>query len=233
MRLSLLVMCAMLTWGSLSAQTFQPEHRIILGINGGMNITSLPRWSKYTGTNSTWNPYVSVKAHYTLSDRFEIGIDINGSPWKTYDRSWHIIGPENQSYGDQKVTYNYADVAISILPQFNVKFPIFSPYRFFNKGDIYAGVSFGPVFTINDGGTTYKFYNQIQYASKVNMGPGTGFVAGVQVGYTHYFSDLFGLNAEFAPKYANVHTNDARFAGANSHYMLFSYPFTLGLRFRL
>lgn len=233
MRLSLLVTCALLTWGSLSAQTFQPEHRFILGIDGGVSTTSIPRWTKYTGTNATWAPYASIKADYTLSDRFEIGVDVGGTTWKTYDRSWHIIGPENQSYGDQKVTYNFADAALHITPHANILFPIYSPYRYFNKADIYAGVSFGAVFTINDGGTIYKSYNGVPYASQVNMAAGTGFVAGVQVGYTHYFSDLFGLNAEFAPKYANVTTNDRRFGDANRHYMLFSFPFTIGVRFRL
>ena len=79
MRLSLLVSCAMLTWGTLSAQTFQPEHRIIFGVNGGISTTSIPRFSEYTGTTTTWAPDVSIKAHYTLNDHFEIGIDVGGT----------------------------------------------------------------------------------------------------------------------------------------------------------
>lgn len=233
MRLSLLVACALLTCGTLSARTFQPTHRLILGLNGGISTTSIPRFSTYTGTTSRWAPFVSVKAHYTLNDHFEIGLDVGGTSWKTYDRSWHIIGPENQSYGDQKVTYNFADAAFHVTPQFNVLFPIFSEYRYFNKANIYAGVSFGPVFTVNDGGVIYKSYSGVQYASQINMAAGTGFIAGVQVGYTHYISDLLGFNAEFAPKYANVKTVDPRYGGGNQHYMLFSFPFTVGLRFRL
>ncbi len=233
MRLSILVACALLTCGALSARTFQPTHRFILGINGGISTTSIPKFSKYTGTNSTWAPYVSIKADYTLSDHFEIGIDAGGTRWKTYDRSWHIIGPENQSYGDQKVTYNFADAAIHIAPRFNVLFPLYSQYRYFNKATIYAGGTFGAVFTINDGGIIYKTTNGTQYTSQVNMAAGTGFIAGVQVGYTHYFSDLFGVNAEFAPKYANVKTVDPRYGGGNEHYMMFYFPFTVGLRFRL
>ena len=112
-------------------------------------------------------------------------------------------------------------------------FPIFSEYRYFNKANVYAGVSFGALFTVNDGGIIYKSESGLQYTSQVNMAAGTGFVAGVQVGYTHYLSDLFGFNAEFAPKYANVKTVDPRYGGSNQHYMLFYFPFTLGLRFRL
>ena len=233
MRLSLLVSCALLTCGTLSAQTFQPIHRFTLGINGGISTTSIPKFSKYTGTTTTYSPDVSVKAHYSLSDHFEIGLDVGGTSWKTYDRSWHLIGPENQSFGDKKVTYNFATAAFNLTPEFNVIFPIFSDYRYFNKANIYAGGSFGAIFTVNDGGNIYKFENGLQYTSQVNMAPGTGFVAGVQVGYTHYLSDLFGLNVEFAPKYVNVHTVDSRYAAGNEHYMLFYFPLTVGLRFRL
>ena len=233
MRLSLLVTCALLACGTLSAQTYQPEHRVIFGLNGGVSTTSIPMMSKYTGTTATWAPDVSIKAHYTLNDHFEVGIDVGGTQWKVYDRSWHIIGPEYQSYGDQKVTYMFANTALNITPQFNVLFPIYGQYRLYNKANIYVGGSFGALFTINDGGITYKNYNGVQYASQVDMAPGTGFVAGVQVGYTHYITDLFGLNAEFAPKYANVKTVDPRYAGGNQHFSLFYFPFTVGLRFRL
>ncbi|HXS38246.1 MAG TPA: hypothetical protein VN721_16200 [Flavipsychrobacter sp.] len=228
MRTFVLTALALLFAGSMYAQNFE------VGVNGGVSTSSIPGGTPDKGDKTTWNYQASARLLYSINENWQVGGDIAGTKWQT-TAQWPLTGAFGQKIGSQKVTYSFGSPALTICAQLNRVIPFYSKINLdFIQSQVYFGVSAGGVITVNDGRANYSTLptEKFQYTSNFNYADGKGYVVGVQVGYSYFFTEHFGLNVEVAPRYASVYTSDGRFGHADDHYHLFYYYGTLGLRFR-
>ena len=226
------------TAGSLSAQNFPPDYRFEIGVNGGMSANTIPKGpaSSYQGTKGSWAPEFSVRGDYNISQYLQVGIDLGFTNWTT-TANWTAYNAYGENVPAREVKFVLAKPAISFAAQVNGMIPFFSRYKEYNKANIYYGATIGIITTINDGSIAYSQYNempgsQYTYASQYNYGNGIGYVAGLQVGFSYFITQRWGINAELAGRYADVGTTDTHYGHENSRYNLFYFPCTVGIRYR-
>jgi hypothetical protein len=224
---------------SVSAQSFRPDFPLEFGIYGGLGGSTIPTGpaSQYTGGKSVWNGTYGATFDYNLSDNLQVGGEVNVAKWSS-TANWNQSYTFGQTLEQKKVTFNIANPALSFMAHFNYMMPEYSSYKEYIKGNFYYGISLGLIASVNDGSIAYTAYNDAPaptytYVSQYNYGMGIGFTAGVQVGYTYYATEHFGINLQVAGRYATVGTNDVKYAHENSNYHLFYFPCTIGIHYRI
>ncbi len=230
---------ALLGTVSLKAQTYQELNRFELGLNIGAATTSLPKESLYRGTSTYYEPFMGLRALYTIKEYFQVGFEVNNTKWSTTDDNVPITGLYNQPVRTDTLTYVFAKNAVSFLFHANAIIPLFRNYRYDNVANVHLGISGGPVKTFNDGAITTKDYTNtnndsttLTYMSQYNFQRGSGWAFGFQVGYTHYIKDHVGIGVEYAPRFYRVRTWDATMAGRNSEFTLWAHAISLSIRYR-
>lgn len=223
---------------SLFTISFLAAHaqKFEVGINGGASNPVRVNESQYSGHNGKWKLNTGINFHYNLNSHFQIGGDVSMTQWeRTAD--WNLYAPGDQYLGTREVSYLLAKRAYSATLRFNYVIPFYPKYDDFIRSSVYFGVSLGGVVTSGNGAIEYSRYNpntpaEYSYVSRYNFERGYGSTIGAQVGYTYYFSQLLGLNVEFAPKIAWVKTIDSHYAYANDTYNVLQLPVTVGIRLR-
>lgn len=238
MRSLLLSFVCILFTGSAFAQIFPPDYRIELGINGGASYASLPNGTadQYSGTKPKVAPDASIRFNYNLSEFWQVGADLSATKWES-TAMWPLTDIYGQQLQPQKVTIVMASPAIAFDIHLNRMVPFYSRYKEYNKANFYYGVALGLVNTVNDGSIATSTYGQAPdagytYTSKYDYGYGIGWEAGVQVGFSYYITQQFGVNIELAGRYTDVGTNETRYDHANARYNMFYYPCNVGLKWR-
>ena len=232
MKFFILSAFALLTAGSVSAQTYQEPNRFELGIVLGKSKTSVPKESLYTGESTFWNNFAGIKALGTIREYFQVGLEISGTKWSSTDNRETLIGHQGEVLRTDTITYVFARPAISFLAIANGIIPIYKDQRYTNIANIHLGIALGPTVAINDGATGTVVYNGITYLDSYNFSPGSGFTFGFQAGYTHYIKDHVGIGVEYAPRYSTMGNMDSRMAGANNRFSLWSHAISLNVRYR-
>jgi len=237
MKRVLFFLIAITAANSLFAQ-LPPDYRFEFGVNGGMSTTTLPTGpdALYTGSKTTWSPEFSVRFHYNLTDKWQIGIDAGRSKWSTTG-NWTLSDVNGQTLQSKQVTFNIADPAVSVCAQLNRMVGFRSRYKEYNKANLYYGISFGTLVAVNNAGSSLSAYGaspdpKLMYTSSYNYGYGIGYLTGVQIGLSYYIWENFGVNVELAAREAYVWNNDSRYGHANDEYNIFYFPMTVGLRYR-
>lgn len=236
MKSTLLTLAAVICSLASFAQT-EPDYYRELSINGGIAPFTHPGQTEYVGTEKTLPYYVSISGHYNFTEHWQVGLDLSVTHWEGSKDINNYNGPFGQTYTASRTTkYIYADKVWTPTVRINYLIPIYDKWQI-NRANFYVGVAGGPSFTVNDGGITWQQYmNQPgednRYMSQYNYEWGTGYTMGLQVGYSHYFGNHFGINFEFAPRYTYVNLVDHRVGSINSHFDVWSYPVTAGIKFR-
>jgi hypothetical protein len=105
------------------------------------------------------------------------------------------------------------------------------------RSNFYYGVGLGALFTVNDGKTEYRqLYDlsgeEYRFVGEYHYEPAIGYTVGFQVGMEWWASGRLGVNAEFAPRFNHLNTIDNRAASRNGPFDLFTFPVTVGIRYR-
>jgi len=177
-----------------------------------------------------------IVANYYAMDHLQVGIDINtNSEWSAKSSSY-LYGEDGKGLGYVGTRYLYADRVFNTTVRVNGLVPMYDNLRD-NRSNFYYGVAVGAIFTVNDGTNVNAQFgnqpgNQYTYISEYHYEPAAGYTFGLQFGMEWYTKGRFGVNAEFAPRFAHLNTVDNRVAGRNGPYDLFSFPVTVGIRYR-
>lgn len=224
-----------LSVSSFAQYATPPDYFREVGLHVGVAPFSKPGLTKYAGTKVNLPITYSANFYYNFTERFQAGLDLGMTRWEGSEELQHagIFGAPSEV---RKTTYLFADKAWNLTARANWVFPMYDDWRI-NRSNFYVGLAAGAVFTVNDGSVSYGALNDAtgernRYVSQYNYASGTGFVVGGQIGYNYYFSNHLGFNIEAAPRYTHVYTVDARYNRANSDFDLWSYPVTVGLKFR-
>jgi hypothetical protein len=237
MKQRLLLFAATLLAGTATAQNYAPDYNFSVGIYGGISpTTKLYKVTDYSGDEKSLPNHVGIIGHYNIMDRLQVGIDINtNSEWSSKGTST-LRGLDGSTLGNVGIRYLYADRVWSTTFRVNGMVPMYDRMRV-NRSNFYYGIAFGGIFTVNDGTKTYSQFDQkrgeeFRYASELHFEPAAGYTLGFQVGMEWYMRTHFGLNVEFAPRFSHLNTVDTRAGSRNGPYDLFTFPISLGIRYR-
>ena len=214
-----------------------PDYYRELGIHAGIAPFTHPGRTEYVGEKNKLPYTVSINGYYNFTEHWQAGLDIAMTRWEGSTEVKGYNGLFGQSYTQPRTTkYVYADKVYTATARINFLIPIYDRWHI-NRANIYMGAAGGPAFTINDGGITHQQYMNMsgeenRYISQYNYGWGSGYTVGVQFGFSHYFGNHFGFNAEVAPRYTYISITDHRMGTANGGFDVWSYPVTLGIKFR-
>jgi hypothetical protein len=237
MKQRLLLFVATLLAGSAGAQNYAPEYNFNVGIYGGIApTTKLYKVTDYSGDEKSLPSHFGIIGHYNIIDRLQVGIDINtNSEWSSKGTST-LYGLDGNTLGQVGVRYLYADRVWSTTFRVNGMVPVYDQFRV-NRANFYYGVAFGGIFTVNDGAQRYSQFDlkrgeEYRYVSELHYEPAAGYTFGFQVGMEWYTRTHFGFNAEFAPRFSHLNTVDNRAGSRNGPYDLFTFPISVGIRYR-
>ena len=237
MKQRLLLFAAILLSGTALAQNYAPEYRFNVGVYGGIApTTKIYKTTDYSGDEKSLPSHFGVIGHYNVMDRLQVGIDINtNSEWSSKGTTT-LQGLDGNTLGQVGVRYLYADRVWSTTFRVNGMIPMYDRLKD-NRSNFYYGVAFGGIFTVNDGATVYsqfdqKYGEEYRYVSELHYEPAAGYTLGVQLGMEWYTSSHFGFNVEAAPRFSHLNTVDNRAGSRNGPYDLFTFPFSVGVRYR-
>lgn len=224
--------------GSMFAQNLPPIYNWEASLNGGFSGATRPLGpaTAYQGTSTKVVNDYSAKVTYYFTEHWNLSLDIGVRQWKSFG-NWQLNDVNGQKLKPREITFLIADKAISESFQFNYVVPFYTRYNDFNRANLYFGALLGLVTTVNDGSMGYSKYNaapdsNYTYTSSYNYGYGIGLSYGLQAGFTYYVVPRLGVNLELGMRYANVHTQDTRYASENNHFYLLYFPGTIGIRWR-
>jgi len=237
MKKSLLTLAIAFTSISAFAQSYAPDFRFSVGVYGGLAPTT--RFYKlvdYSADEKSLPNMFGVVAHYNILDRLQVGVDINtNSEWSSKGTT-KLTGLQGQDLGMVGVRYVYAERVFTTSLRVNGMVPLYDNMQV-NRFNFYYGLSVGAVFTVNDGQQLYSQHDQKageenRYVSEYHYQPGAGYTLGPQFGLEYYTPGRLGFSAEFAPRFTHMNVVDNRIAGRNGPFDLFSFPVSVGIRYR-
>ena len=224
--------------GGLFAQNLPPDYLWEVGINGGFSAFTRPLGPaiNYQGTSTKTTGDLSIRLNYYFSPHWMINLDIGSRKWESFG-TWQPTDQYGQQLQPRQVTFLEASHAVNESVAMNYVIPFYTRYDNYNKANLYFGVSFGLVTTVNDGSLAYSKYSAAPdsgytYMSKYDYGYGIGLSYGIQMGYTYYIIPRLGVNVDLAMRYVSVNTNDEHYGAENSHFHLLYFPETIGVRWR-
>ncbi len=220
------------------AQNLPPDYNWEVGVNVGQSTLTRPLGpaTSYQGTRTKTVHDYSVRLDYFFDPHWMLHLDIGDRHWESYG-NWKINDLQGQQLKSRPITFVVADHAINENVAINYVIPFYSRYNRFNRANLYFGVCFGLMQTVNDGSIKYSNYKSapdsaLTYMSKYDYGSGTGFNTGFQIGYTWYVIPRLGINVELAMRYAQINTIDTHYGSENAKFHTIYFPETLGLRWR-
>lgn len=239
MRAFLLTAMAVLACTSASfAQFIDNEYSWEVGLNAGLCAHTRPLGPAdvYQGRRTKVVHDYSARLNYYFNDRWNIGLDIGERKWESW-ADWTLPVTFGQYQRPYEVSILIASHAITESVHLNYNIPFYTKYMTFNRANVYFGVMFGLVTTVNDGGLEYSKVTTppdsgYTYVSSYHYGLGVGYNFGAQVGFTYYVIPRLGVNVELAARFADVGTNDTRYGHENSRFNLMYFPQSIGLRYR-
>ncbi len=224
--------------GGMFAQNLPPEYYWEVGVNGGYSVITRPVGppAVYSGTSSNIVKDISLRASHYFTERWMISVDLGVRKWETFGQ-WEIVERFNHKPPPVKVAFLLAQNALNQSVQMNHVIPFYTPFRDFNRANIYFGAMAGLVETVNDGSREYSTYKEAndstyRYVSGHHYNPGMGYTLGLQAGFIYYIVPRFGVTAELAVRYVNVNTIGQNYTAPNSNYQLMHFPQTVGVRWR-
>ena len=237
MKQLLLLFVAILLAGTALAQNYAPDYQFNIGIYGGLSpITKLYKVTDYSGDEKSLPNHFGIIGHYNIMDRLQVGLDINtNSEWSSKGTST-IRGLDGNTLGQVGVRYLYADRVWSTTLRVNGMIPMYDRLRV-NRANFYYGLAGGAILTVNDGSMTFTQFDEkrgeeYRYVSELHYEPAAGYTFGFQVGMEWFTRTHFGVNVEFAPRFSHLNTVDTRAGSRNGPYDLFSFPTSVGIRYR-
>ena len=218
-----------------SAQPEAADYTSEVTLSGGIAPATVPFKTYYRGGDMRLPYYASLNYHYNLNEAFQLGIAVGMTEWQSSDDQ-HINTITNPNLASQRITYVYAERAFDVTARANWVIPTYNGAHQ-NSANFYVGVAAGAVFTLNNYGTQYAQAGdrqgpEFKYLRQYNYNSGTGFVGGIQAGFTKYLTMGLGLNVEVAPRYAYIKTINADLEANNENFGLLYFPVTIGLRVR-
>ncbi|GAA4462684.1 hypothetical protein GCM10023093_09790 [Nemorincola caseinilytica] len=223
--------------GGAFAQNLPPVYRWEIGVNGGYSTITRPDGppAVYSGNSTNVSKDYSLRASYYFNWHWMMSVDIGNRRWESFGE-WQMDDRYGKPLNPYKVKFLIADHAITSSVQMNYVIPFYSQFTTFNRANLYFGAQAGMVNTVNDGSRSYGVLatdSSVRYTNGVNYGSGMGYTLGLQTGFIYYITPRFGVNAELALRYVDVHTTGDHWAAPISHYRLMHFPQTLGIRWRL
>jgi hypothetical protein len=214
-----------------------PDYRFNVGIYGGLAPTTrIYREVDYTADEKSLPNIWGVNGYYNFTDRLQLGLDVNtSSEWSSRGVTT-LYGLNGQTLGQPGVRYVYADRSWTLQARVNGMVPMYNKLREV-KADFYYGLGVGAIFTVNDGLTEYHQFNEqvgeeYRFVSEYRYEPAAGYTFGIQAGMDWWFLGRLGANAEFAPRFNHLNMVDNRIASRNGPFDLFTFPITVGIRYR-
>lgn len=237
MKKRLLLLCSLFCAATAFAQNYAPDYRFSLGLYGGISpYSKLMGVNDYTTDQRKLPTHLGITGNYNITDRLQVGLDVNtNSEWSSVATS-SFMGQDGIKLGNIETKYVYASRVWSATARVNWMVPMYDRLRN-NRSNFYYGLAGGSIFTINDGQTQYSQFDQIRgenyrYVSEYHLEPAAGYTFGFQVGMEWYTRTHFGFNVEFAPRFSHLNTVDSRAAGRNGPYDVFTFPLSVGIRYR-
>jgi hypothetical protein len=236
MKQYLLLFFATLFVGTATAQTYAPDFLFNIGVYGGFAPTTLPYQVAYSGDRKTFPKQYGIIGHYNIIDKLQVGIDINTNTEWGATSTTTVNATDGSTLGVTDIHYTYAQRVWSTTARLNGVVPMYDNLRN-NRSNFYYGIAAGGIFTVNDAEMTYSQFDekrgeQYRYLSEYHYEPAAGYTLGFQVGMEWYTKGALGFNAEFAPRFSHLNTVDNRIGSGNGPYDIFSFPFSVGVRFR-
>ncbi len=233
----LLAAALFLSGDAAFAQFYAPEYRFNIGIYGGLAPTTRIYRTVDQGADEKSLPNIfGIIGHCNITDHLQVGLNINtASEWSALGTTV-IRGLNGQSLGQQTVRYVYAERTWTTEARVNGLVPIYNRLKDV-RSNFYYGAGIGAIFTINDGGRKYTQVldqpgEEFRFVSEYRYEPAAGYTLGVQLGMDWWLTDHVGVNAEFAPRFNHLNTVDNRASGRNGPFDVFTFPTTVGIRYR-
>ena len=224
---------ALFSFAAMAQEQADYIHEV--GLYAGIAPFSKPNNTLYRGDKNKLAYTFAINGYHNFNERIQAGLDVGVTHWES-NGSYNVNGLMGASAGSRDIKYLYADRVWNVCARFNYVIPRYDEYHV-NRSNVYFGVAAGALFTVNDKGSNYEQYlqqdgEQFRYVSQYNYDYGVGYTFGVQVGYNYYFANRWALNVEAAPRYNYVNIVDHRNGTASGQLQVFSYPITVGLKFR-
>ena len=238
MKKRLLLLLASICAGTAFAQNYAPDYRYNIGLYGGISPTSklIGELADYTDKERTLPLHVGIVGHYNITDRLQVGLDVNmNSEWSSKGTST-LMAQDGKPMGDVEVKYLAAARVFSTTGRVNWMIPTFDNLKN-NRSNFYYGLAFGGIFTVNDGSNVYSQFAEVRgentrYVSEYHFEPAAGYTLGFQLGMEWYSRTNWGFNVEFAPRYSHLNLVDSRAGNRNGPYDIFTFPLSVGVRYR-
>lgn len=194
----------------------------------GASINSAPSDNMpYKGNKIAPNYSALFNATYNIHRSMSAGVEVRSLQLSDKSDNLYLAGLPNTLVGGDGKRFVYAKNALSVCGVFNGKL---NTYR----GYYYGGAALGYGFTMHDAAQVKR-----EKESFRTPGNGSGFVWGVQAGYTHGLTAVLGLNIEGALRnYSLNHSSASTFQPeivfpANLQYNITAYTLTVGLKVRI
>lgn len=204
---------------------FAFSQKVEFGFGGGISTNTQPAGNMYyLGDQGTINYAASVWALYNSWTGWQLGINIHelelsATSTKVYtDATYPTI-----TYGGDDKRFVYSTYTTSLCGIVNKKILA-------GKNDIYMGFAVGFALAKNDAN------NRSPNESYKAPDNGNGAVLGMQAGYNYNFNSLTAFNLDIAARYYDLHygvTAPHMNTSSNLNYQIWSFPVTIGLRFRI
>jgi hypothetical protein len=237
----LLAAVLVLSGGVASAQfasgSTAPDFRFNVGIYGGIAPTTrVYRTVDYSADNKSLPSMWGIIGHYNFTDRFQVGLDINTQSEWTSLGTTTIYGTGGQTLGQPGVRYVYSERTWTLQARANAMIPMYNKMREV-RSSFYYGAAVGAIFTVNDGQSDYRQFNEqvgeeYRYVSEYRYEPAAGYTFGIQAGMEWWVLNRIGINAEFAPRFNHLNMVDNRIASRNGPFDVFTFPVVAGIRYR-
>jgi hypothetical protein len=238
MKKRLLLLLASICAGTAFAQNYAPDYRFSIGLYGGISPTTklMGELTDYTNKDRTLPAIVGIMGHYNINDRLQVGLDINmNSEWSSKGTST-LMSQDGKQLGDVTVKYLAADRVFSTTGRVNWMIPTYDNLKN-NRSNFYYGLAVGGIFTVNDGSNVYSQFDQVRgenskYVSEYHFEAAAGYTLGFQIGAEWYSRTHWGFNLEFAPRFSHLNVVDGRSGNRNGPFDVFTFPMTVGVRYR-
>lgn len=220
-----------------SAQFYAPDYAFNVGIYGGIAPTTrIFRNEDFSADEKSLPSIWGIIGHYNISDRIQVGLDINTMSEWTSRGTTMLQGLNGNVLGQPGIRYVYSERTWTTQVRVNGMVPVYDRMRTV-RSNFYYGLGVGAIFTVNDGRTVYRQYDDLpgeefRFVGEYHYEPAAGYTVGVQVGMEWWMTDRIGVNAEFAPRFNHLNMVDNRAASRNGPYDLFTFPVVAGLRYR-
>jgi len=191
-------------------------------VSAGLNYNSIPKLAMEYDKPGV-NAVGSINYNYTIKNKWELGL---GVLITKLSATKILIGSANGISGDEyKLKMNFGNPVFAIGLHANRLFDI-------KHSTLYAGLYVGYLSLTHSDNQKKETLGGLTLTTESTDPKGSGFSAGIQVGYDYSLDRHLSIGLEIAPRYASI-TRDGYYPSADkTTYSLIYIPTQIGLTYK-